>query len=71
MTLSPKSRLRHLHSCIAAAEDTARWPIGGAELSNLIELGLSDEVIACYFGVARSKVVALRNHFGIEPRQSR
>ena len=71
MTLSPRSRLRQLHSCTGAVEDTARWPIGGAELSNLIDLGLSDEAIARYFGVAQWKVVALRNYFGIEPRQSR
>ncbi len=68
MSLSPRSRLRHIHSRVGAADVTARWPIGGAELSNLIDLGLSDEAIARYFGVGRWKVVALRNYFGIEPR---
>jgi hypothetical protein len=42
------------------------WPIGARELTALVELGLSDDRIATYFGVNREKVSALRRNHGLE-----
>ena len=41
------------------------WPISAGELVRLIELGWSDNGIACYFGVEPVKVSALRAHHGL------
>ena len=41
------------------------WPISAGELVSLIDLGWSDNRIACYFGVEPVKVSALRAHHGL------
>jgi hypothetical protein len=41
------------------------WPISGSELASLVDLGLSDDLIAEYFGVELRKVTALRSCFGL------
>src|SRR6476660_4078653 len=40
--------------------DHSLWPIGTRELASLVDLGLSDDRIARYFGVEQAKVSALR-----------
>ena len=44
------------------------WPISARELVSLIDLGWSDNRIACYFGVESMKVSALRAHHGLIDR---
>jgi hypothetical protein len=41
------------------------WPISAGELVSLIDLGWSDNRIACHFGVEPVKVFALRAHHGL------
>jgi hypothetical protein len=41
------------------------WPITARKLVNLIDLGWSDNRIACYFGVEPVKVSALRTYYGL------
>ena len=41
------------------------WPIGSGELASLVDLGLSDDQIARYFGVERVKVSSLRAYYGL------
>ncbi|WP_342236308.1 hypothetical protein [Inquilinus sp. OTU3971] len=42
------------------------WPISGAALAALVDLGLPDEMIAQYFMIEPRSVVALRAHYGVE-----
>ena len=42
-----------------------QWPIGSRALAELVELGISDDQIARYFGVERTKVSALRAYYGL------
>lgn len=45
-------------------------PISAGELVSLIDLGWSDNRIACYFGVEPVKVSALRAYYGlVDPDQ--
>ena len=41
------------------------WPISSWELASLIDLGISDDRIARYFGVNTVKVSALRAYYGL------
>ena len=41
------------------------WPITFGELASLIDLGISDDRIASYFGVEQVKVSALRAYYGL------
>jgi hypothetical protein len=41
------------------------WPISFVELTGLIDLGLSNDQIAKYFGVGKEKVSALRAYYGL------
>ncbi len=41
------------------------WPITAGKLVSLIDLGWSDNRIACYFGVEPVKVSALRADYGL------
>ena len=41
------------------------WPISVGELAILVDLGLSDDRIARYFGVEPVKVSALRAYYGL------
>jgi uncharacterized protein (DUF433 family) len=45
--------------------DDSPWPISAGELASLVDLGLSDDQIASYFGVQREKVSALRAYYGL------
>jgi len=45
--------------------DKARWPIEPAALAALIDMGLSDRLIAEYFGVDCSDIRALRQRYGL------
>jgi hypothetical protein len=47
------------------SEVYSAWPIGSRELASLLDLGMSDDQIAKYFGVKRLKVSALRAYYGI------
>lgn len=51
--------------------DAASWPIGRAELSALIDVGMSDRAIAAYFGVDESEVAALRGRHGLTAETAR
>jgi hypothetical protein len=44
---------------------SSTWPISGSELASLVDLGLSDDLIARYFGVEIRRVSALRSYFGL------
>ena len=43
----------------------AHLPISAGKLVSLIDLGWSDNRIACYFGVAPLRVSALRAYYGL------
>ena len=47
------------------SDDYSPWPISSGELASLIDLGISDDRIARYFGVQRVKVSALRAYYGL------
>ena len=47
------------------SDDYSPWPISSGELASLIDLGISDDRIARYFGVERVKVSALRAYYGL------
>jgi hypothetical protein len=42
-----------------------QWPISSRALADLVDLGMSDDRIASYFGVEQTKVAALRAYFGL------
>ena len=44
--------------------DYSPWPVRSGELASLVDLGLSDDQIARYFGVEQVKVSALRAYYG-------
>jgi hypothetical protein len=56
---------RRLDSQSSPECTTSTWPISGSELATLVDLGLSDDLIAKYFGVKMRKVTALRSYFGL------
>lgn len=41
------------------------WPITCSEFVALVDLGLTDDRIAAYFGVGKTKVAALRTYYGL------
>lgn len=45
--------------------DYSPWPVSSGELASLVDLGLSDDQIARYFGVEQVKVSALRAYYGL------
>ena len=47
------------------SDDFSPWPISSGELASLIDLGISDDRIARYFGVEQVKVSALRAYYGL------
>ena len=47
------------------SDDYSPWPISCGELASLIDLGISDDRIARYFGVEQVKVSALRAYDGL------
>ena len=49
----------------SARSDYNPWPISAGELASLVDLGLSDNRIARYFGVEPVKVSALRSYYGL------
>jgi hypothetical protein len=49
----------------SARSDCNPWPISAGELASLVDLGLSDNRIARYFGVEPAKVSALRAYYGL------
>ena len=49
----------------SARSDYDPWPISAGELASLVDLGLSDDRIARYFGVEPVKVSALRSYYGL------
>lgn len=56
---------RSLDSESSPACTSSTWSISGSELASLVDLGLSDDLIAKYFGVELRKVTALRSYFGL------
>jgi hypothetical protein len=44
----------------AATNGGTQWPISSRALADLVDLGMSDDRIASYFGVEQTKVSALR-----------
>jgi hypothetical protein len=59
------SMRRRLDSRSSPECTRSTWPISGSELASLVDLGLSDDLIAKYFGVELRKVTALRSYFGL------
>jgi hypothetical protein len=49
----------------SAINGGAQWPISSRALADLIDLGMSDDRIASYFGVEQTKVSALRAYYGL------
>lgn len=47
------------------SNDHSVWPISSWELASLIDLGLSDDQIAKYFGVEQVNVSAIRAYYGL------
>ena len=47
------------------SEDYDPWPISAGELASLVDLGLSNNKIARYFGVELGRVSALRTYYGL------
>jgi hypothetical protein len=45
--------------------DYSPWPVSSGELASLVDLGLSDDQIARYFGVEQVKVSGLRAYYGL------
>jgi hypothetical protein len=63
------SRRRYAETFSLRSRDYFRpWPISARKLVNAINLGWSDNRIACYFGVEPVKVSALRAYFGLVDR---
>ena len=64
-----KSRLDEPHYADtfskSPSDDYSPWPISSGELASLIDLGISDDRIARYFGVQQVKVSALRAYYGL------
>jgi len=55
LATSPRRRL----------EAEVHWPIRPAELAALVDIGMTNELIATYFGVAPSLVVALCDRYNL------
>ena len=49
----------------SARSDYNSWPLSAGALASLVDLGLSDNRIARYFGVEPVKVSALRAYYGL------
>jgi hypothetical protein len=63
------SRRRYAETLSLRSRDHFRpWPISARKLVNAINLGWSDNRIACYFGVEPVKVSALRAYYGLVDR---
>ena len=59
-------RPRHADTFSSSPSDGySPWPITSGELASLVDLGLSDNRIARYFGVEPVKVSALRDYYGL------
>jgi hypothetical protein len=56
---------RRLDSRSSPVCTSPTWPISGSELASLVDLGLSDDLIAEYFHVEIRKVAALRSYLGL------
>ena len=66
MTKSSSDKPHHADTFLKSPKyDYSPWPISSGELASLIDLGLSDDRIARYFGVERVKVSALRAYYGL------
>ena len=60
------SRRQYAESLSLRSGDHFRpWPISPGKLVSLIDLGWSDNRIACHFGVEPVKVSALRGYYGL------
>jgi hypothetical protein len=66
-TVMDHSSRRHYSETISLQfRDQFRpWPISARILVSLIDIGWSDNRIACYFGVEPVKVSALRAYYGL------
>jgi hypothetical protein len=53
---------------LRSRDDFRVWPISAGKLVSLIELGWSENRIACYFGVEPVRVSALRAYYGLVDR---
>jgi len=63
------SRRHHAETLSLRFRDHFRpWPMTAGKLVGLIDLGWSDNRIACYFGVEPVKVSALRGYYGLVDR---
>jgi hypothetical protein len=60
-----RSMRRRLDSQSSPECTSSTWPISESELASLVDLGLSDDLIAEYFHVEIRKVTALRCYFGL------
>jgi hypothetical protein len=64
--MSYSSRRLYAETLSLPSRDHLRpWPISARKLLSLIDLGWSDNRIACYFGVEPVKVSALRGYYGL------
>jgi hypothetical protein len=64
--MSRSDRPRHADTFLSSPSDGySPWPITSGELASLVDLGLSDNRIARYFGVEPVKVSALRDYYGL------
>jgi hypothetical protein len=69
-TITAYSTMRHPQESLTHMESQFEvWPIKFDELSALVDLGLSDALIAAYFKVEKPRVSALRSYFGLSTTQ--
>jgi len=47
------------------SNDYSPWPISSGELASLVDLGISNDRIARYFGIEQVRVSALRAYYGL------
>jgi hypothetical protein len=65
LTVMSRSHKPHYPDTPSPSEDYKPWPISAGELASLIDLGLSNNQIASYFGVEPRRVSALRAYYGL------
>ena len=70
MPVMSHSHKPHYADTFSPSEDYKPWPISAGELTSLIDLGLSNNQIASYFGVEPMRVSALRSYYGLANSES-
>jgi hypothetical protein len=65
MSKSPSAKPDCTNTLSRSPISGGQWPTSSRALAELVDLGMSDDQIARYFGVERTKVSALRAYYGL------